>query len=245
MTERNTLAPIVIEGAMDCEMSHIIGALSDAHTYSFCGYPVTEGKLGDMTVVAALNQVGMVNAACLTSLLIQRYSPLCVVSQGTAGSYSAELKTGDVILGKEIRNINCINMRPDDCRRLEELSGGEWLEMQAFSSDSRLADIAEKVPYAYGNIIKGSIASCDFWSYDAERIHEIRARFGSDCEEMETFAAAQVCRRMDVPFLSIRVISNNELSGEGFSAEAALRCQEYTLDVVRAIAAEHEKTEGK
>lgn len=46
---------------------------------------------------------------------------------------------------------------------------------------------------------------------------------GSDCEEMEGFAAGQVCKAFGVPFIDIRVLSNSELHpGEEFDKSYGL-----------------------
>ena len=235
-------APIVIIGAMDSEMALIRSRMSIEKSYELCGFPVSEGTLNGVPVVAALNQVGMVNTAVLTTLLAEHCKPCCVLMQGTAGSYCEEHRTGDIILGNVIRNTNCALMRPEDCRRLEQITDGKWTETYCCHSDPELLAIAETVPYERGRIMKGSIASCDFWSFDPDSIREIRERFGSDCEEMESYAAAQACSRLGIPFLGVRVISNNELTGEGFMIDAAAWCQSFVIGIVGAIA---EKEKGK
>ena len=244
MDEMQKNAPIVIIGAMESEMSLIKARMDKAESYELCGFPVIAGTLNGIPAVAALNQVGMVNSAVLTTLLVERCKPACIISQGTAGSYSEELRTGDIVLGKLIRNTNCAHMRPADCRRLEEITEGVWDEMQFCSSDPELLALAASVSYEHGRIMEGSIASCDFWSFDPESIHAIRERFGSDCEEMETYAAAQACSRLQIPFLSVRAISNNELTGESFLADAGEWCQKFVLDIVGAMA-EKRKKQGR
>ena len=230
-------APIVIEGAMDCEISAVMDALCDRHDRDICGYPVAVGSIDGRCVVAARTKIGMINAAILTKTLIDTFRPSCVISQGTAGSHRRSLHSGDIVLGENIRTINCAHMDSADCRQIELLSSGEWEEMLTFKSDSTLLEIAAATPYAHGKLVKGTIASGDFWSHGEEEIGRISRRYGSDCEEMETFSAAQTCARMGVPFLGLRVLSNNELTGEDFDANAALFCQNYTLDVVKAIIA--------
>ena len=49
---------------------------------------------------------------------------------------------------------------------------------------------------------------------------------------METCAVAQICHTAGIPFVGIRVISNNALTGEDFSVESATVAQNFVLLVV-------------
>ena len=53
-------------------------------------------------------------------------------------------------------------------------------------------------------------------------------------EEMETAAAAQVAAESLVPFLGIRVLSNNITNGGEYDVRSAAACQQFVLAVVRA-----------
>jgi adenosylhomocysteine nucleosidase len=50
---------------------------------------------------------------------------------------------------------------------------------------------------------------------------------------METAGAAQIAGSFQVPFLGLRVLSNNITNGDAYDARAAEACQEYTLEIVK------------
>jgi adenosylhomocysteine nucleosidase len=54
---------------------------------------------------------------------------------------------------------------------------------------------------------------------------------------METASAAQVAGFFQIPFLGIRVLSNNITNGGKYDAQTGLACQEYVYEVVKAYIA--------
>jgi adenosylhomocysteine nucleosidase len=50
---------------------------------------------------------------------------------------------------------------------------------------------------------------------------------------MEGAAAAQIAKAYDVPFLGVRVLSNNKVNGGQYNPETATACQEYVYEVVK------------
>lgn len=237
--EQNT-APIIIEGALEFEIDAVIAALEDREETEILGFPVVCGRLEGHPVIAARTKVGVVNAALLTTLLIDRYRPMCLISQGTAGSHLESLHTGEIVLGEKIVNINCCHMDERDCRAVEEMCRGEWSDHVAFASSPALLSAAGRAFCDSGRVVRGVIGSGDFWTHGADAIHAIQRRFGTFCEEMESFAVAQVCTRMGVPFLCARIISNNELCGEHFEEGLTQSCQRFILDTVRTLIREND-----
>lgn len=228
-------APIIIEAAMVSETEFIVNAMDGVRESELCGYPVFEGSIDGYPVIAARNKVGMINAAIITKALVDKYRPLCLISEGTAGGYGDAVHRGDIVLGEKVRCINHAHMRPSDCRKLEIISNNEWLSDDFSASDAALLSLAEGVKYEKGRVLRSAIGSADFWSFNAEDIENIRSRFNTVCEDMESFAVAKTCAQTATPCLCIRVISNNETAGESFDEATAIYGQEYTLDVVRAI----------
>lgn len=60
-------------------------------------------------------------------------------------------------------------------------------------------------------------------------LHE---RYGSSCEEMETSAAAQVCQNAGVPFIGIRVLSDNITVNKEYVPATGTIAQNFVLLVV-------------
>jgi adenosylhomocysteine nucleosidase len=72
-----------------------------------------------------------------------------------------------------------------------------------------------------GRVVDGVLASSDMWNEELDRIAYFRERWHTSVEEMETAPAAQVARASAVPFLGIRVVSNNVANGGIFDPKTA------------------------
>jgi adenosylhomocysteine nucleosidase len=60
-------------------------------------------------------------------------------------------------------------------------------------------------------VASGTVASADRWNQAHARIRALAGLHESVCEDMEAAAIGLVCAAHDVPFLTIKDISNNEL----------------------------------
>ena len=69
------------------------------------------------------------------------------------------------------------------------------------------ADVPHRSPVS----IVGTVASADRWNRSPARIDALARLHDSHCEDMEAGALALVCASHDVPFLTVKDISNNEL----------------------------------
>ena len=79
------------------------------------------------------------------------------------------------------------------------------------------------------NAVSGTIGTSDTWINWVDGVKFLHEKYGTSCEEMETVAAAQICHSTGIPFLGVRVISNNVITGENFSYDAADICQNFVL----------------
>jgi len=65
-------------------------------------------------------------------------------------------------------------------------------------------------PRRSARTVVGPVASADVWTQAIDRIDSIHTRFGTLCEDMEAAAIAQIAARYELPYLTIKDISNNE-----------------------------------
>ena len=86
---------------------------------------------------------------------------------------------------------------------------------------------AVKHEYERGKVVEGTIASGNFWNNEVDRIAWLHNQFGTSTEEMETAAAAQVAEAYGVPFVGIRVLSNNLTNGGHYDPTTATDCQAF------------------
>ena len=91
---------------------------------------------------------------------------------------------------------------------------------------------AVKDKYTKGKVVEGTIGSADVWNNEVDRIKWLHTKYETSVEEMEG-AAAQIAKAYDVPFLGIRVLSNNKTNGGKYNPETAAADQEYVFEVVK------------
>src|SRR3954467_5381172 len=91
--------PIVVQGAMDVEIRKLAGSLANASEESVGGWTFWRGTLDGYPVVVSKTLKGMSNAAAATALAAERYRPLAIINQGTAGGHQPDLHVLDIVRG--------------------------------------------------------------------------------------------------------------------------------------------------
>ena len=81
--------------------------------------------------------------------------------------------------------------------------------------------------------MEGVIGSSDVWNSEIDRIQRFHDTFGTTVEEMETASAAQSAGLNQIPFLGIRVVSNNITNGGAHDTKTGEACQDYVYNVVK------------
>ena len=83
------------------------------------------------------------------------------------------------------------------------------------------------------------IGSADVWNNELDRIRYFHDRYRTSVEEMETASAAQIVAEFKVPFVGIRVLSNNHPKASTIANRLA--CEDYVYQVVKAYIANLKK----
>jgi adenosylhomocysteine nucleosidase len=112
--------------------------------------------------------------------------------------------------------------------------------MRRFHGDDGLLAAARNARgrYGRGRVVEGVIGSGEIWNSEIDRIQRFHELFGTTAEEMETASAAQIAGLFEIPFLGIRVLSNNITNGGTYDARTGEACQEYVYDVVKVYIGE-------
>ena len=240
-------APIVVLAAMECEFMELCDALEGTQTKRVGSHEFVTGALDGCPVVIGRTLIGVANAASATTEAIMAFSPRCIIIQGTAGAVSSIHMPGTIVLGKRIVCLGHytparrqagegISFEGRTYYPTEVLIDGEVAERDVFASDAQLLQIAQGVPYAHGSVVCGTVGASDVWNKEIDLMHHYRELTGVDCEDMESFAVAQICAACNVPMLSVRIVSNNVFHPEmSFNPAWGTVCQQFTLDVVRAL----------
>lgn len=244
--------PLVLQGAMPIETDGLVAALTSPAEQQVQGYTFWSGTLDGYPVVVSKTQKGMTNAAAATALAIARFHPRAIINQGTAGGHDPALQVKDIVIGTATVNIGAFktgarglgegsdfaSWRPMDLIRTEGSAGQDpnaWV-MRRFPADGLLFEAAASVKDRYrpGRVVEGVIGSSDMWNSELDRIKRLHDEYGTSVEEMEAAAVAQVAGMSQVPFLGIRVLSNNITNGGAYDGRSAAACQDFVLQVARA-----------
>lgn len=165
-------------------------------THLFRGTEVISGVLCGHEVTALFCGIGKVNAAIGAEILIRDFGAQHLIMSGTAGAIAKGLHIGQ-----------CVMISDCCCHDLDAalLTGYHPSSIESFiRCDEKLLKIAAGKGILCGRTVTGDVFVAD------EGRADIIERFDPLCCDMETAAAAQLCRVLDVPFNAVRCISDTE-----------------------------------
>lgn len=155
-------------------------------------------------VRCVLSGMGKVNAALCAEGLIRDFGADAVISTGVAGSFAEGVREGDMIIAR--------------CTAYHDMWCGYGCAMgrlqgfpQRFRTDDELFDTAVRfAPQARQGLI---ITGDQFYISEDEDRRQKELYPDALAVDMESAAIAQVCRIREVPFLSVRLISDTHNDG--------------------------------
>lgn len=239
--------PILIGEALNVETELLIKSLKNPAVYRDMNYTFVAGTYKDYPVVIYRTGENQGNAAASTALAIQKFKPVAVINQGTAGGHIPTLYLNDIVIGEKSFDSTAyitkyqaagegIDITTQEMRGVESYDKevGYFKHYKEYYADSTLLQIAKKVADNHKEFktIVGTIATGNTWLNGIDHINFIHEKYGSTCEEMETNAVTQICKNADMPFIGIRVISNNITNGVKHNGTSAYTCQKFVLLVV-------------
>lgn len=250
-TKEITQRPILIEGPMPIEAETFASRLEDVKEEKSGTFTFYIGTLDNYPVIVAKTGKGMENTAAATAVAIERYNPIAIINQGTSGGHDPNLNVYDIVLGKRTTNIGAL--KTETKNENEGMDPTQWIPMDLMASegsagedpnaekaryyegdkDLLAAANAVKNMYKKGKVVEGTIGSADVWNNEVDRIKWFHTNYGTSVEEMEGAAAAQIAKAYDVPFLGIRVLSNNKTNGGQYDPNTAPACQDYVYEVIK------------
>ena len=246
MTRDDLVTPVAVICAMECELVHLRDMLPQGREEAHGGRRFTPTRLDGAPIVLVCCGIGMTSAAAVTEATIARYRPAAVLNYGCAGAHRLDLLPGDVVIGTRVVAHDSIRHEPDGRERyagMYYLRDGVQEKIAYLPAAPHLLDAAIRaasalegqhepwppaagwpsaIPHRAPRVVMGTVASADRWNRGEARIQGLAALHDSLCEDMEAAAIALTCASHDVPFLTIKDISNNELlrlTGDDFLVE--------------------------
>lgn len=238
--------PILVQGAMGCELAFLQKQLANPREIKIGPYVFFQGTFSNQPVVLSRLQIGFAHTAAATVLAIHTFDPKIIINQGTAGGYREDLHNYDIVVGERYFNGGAIFTEGQTEKNTSEKLPWKFLHLgsleraesfdqcvserpfYSYCDEKLVAKVMKKATnYTKGKIVKGTIASAEEWNSDPVYLRLICKVTGADCEEMEAAAAGKIAAAYNLPFISIKIISNNNVTGQPFDPQTAVALQEF------------------
>lgn len=222
---------ISVIGAMPSELADIRRMLGDAEIKRISGFDFYINEYKGNKIVNACCGIAKVNAALCTQVMIDNFSPDYIINAGVAGGMNSAVKVCDIVISTEVL--------PHD---LDPHFLADYPPYCAvFKADDTLMNTAEKVCGEFSvNSFRGRIVSGEQFISDSAVKAAIQKNFNPYAVDMESAAVGHACYLNDVPFVSVRCISDNAddegaMSFDEFEKIAAKRVAEIVLRMTEIL----------
>ncbi|ACZ01296.1 5'-methylthioadenosine/adenosylhomocysteine nucleosidase [Streptobacillus moniliformis] len=192
---------IGIIGAMHEEINVIKQEMENIEIEIVNGNTFYIGLLNNKKVILVGCGIGMVNAAIVTTLLINEFKVKKIYFSGVAGSTSNKLKIGDIVISTELQEYLF-----DTTEFGYEMGIIPRMETSIFKPREILEDAMNKLKGE--KIHFGKIVSGDKFVSNADEKIKIGENFKALCVDMESASVAHCSYLLGVDFLIIRSISD-------------------------------------
>lgn len=241
-------ADVLVQGAELSELAPLVNGLEGRKESKIGAWFFWEGSMGDNRVVVSLTEVGPMNVSVATTLAIERWNPRIILNQGTSGGHDPNLQVHDIVLGTRNVEIGAFKTspagrgegvslertRPTTTKlRLGKLE--DRMAFREFPGSQDLANQALQVKYDHGRVLTGVVGSAHQWNREIDRLEWLRATYQTDTEDMESAYAAAIAYAFQIPFLSVRIVSDNEFHSPDFAVETGQECATFVRDFIRQL----------
>jgi len=218
--------------ALQGEIEFMVAQMTGVRAISGLQREFYTGDIEGKEAVVVGSGVGKVRAAACTQYLIDRFNVRSLIVFGLAGALNTNLSVGDIVVSREtaMHDYHIAGEGVAEDIRLHPIAADQDLVALAMRAASMSG-----TPGHLGLVLTGDEAIAD-----AGRRFALRQRFGGDCVDMESAAAALVCCMNDVPFVVVRGISDlaDEHAHRQFEtafARVSQRSTEVVLQMVRLL----------
>lgn len=219
--------------AGDREVAPFLPIIDGCQTTEKAMLKFHEGKINGIEVVALFAGVCKVNAAIATQILIDTYGVNIIINAGAAGGMDNRLEIFDSVISTEAAYHD---VAPNILTEFHP-----WLETVYFKADQELLDLTRQAVSkidTVGKVYWGRMVTGEAFVADEGR-QEINEQFAPLTVDMETASIAHVCYVNNIPFISIRSITDTAThSGTGHFEENCKKASTIAKDITIALLAE-------
>lgn len=193
-------------GAMPNEMRELLAMPGVTHAERRAGMDFHRCELCGRDVVMVQCGIGKVSAAMAAQIMIDRFDARRIVSIGTAGAMPGELPRGGMVVSSDAVesdfDISAIGFEPG----YHHMTG-----LSAYKADGSLIEAAVSACRAAlpgTEVVVGRVITADQFTSDPVVVERVRSLFGGLCMEMEGAAIARAAHQNGVPFVLMRLVTN-------------------------------------
>ncbi len=222
---------IGIIGAMPSELADIRIMLGEGEVRRISGYDFYINEYKGNTIVNVCCGIAKVNAAVCAQVLTDNFKPSCIINAGIAGGMNSDVKVCDIVISTEVLphdlDLHFLKDYPPYCG--------------IFKADEKLIETAEKICGEFGvKSFRGRIVSGEAFISSNEVKADIQSRFSPYAVDMESAAVGHCCYLNEMPYVSVRCISDNAddegaMSFDEFEKIAAKRVAEIVLRMTEVL----------
>ena len=222
---------IGIIGAMPSELADIRNTLKDAEIKRISGFDFYINEVSGKKVINACCGIAKVNAALCAQVLIDNFRPDAVINAGIAGGMDSSIKVCDIVVSNEVLphdlDLHFLQDYPTYCG--------------IFKADKNLIDTAVNICTKQGvKSFVGRIVTGEAFITDTAVKNSIKEKFDPFAVDMESAAVGHCAYLNEVPFVSVRCISDNAddegaMSFDEFEKIAAKRVADVVLEMVEVL----------
>lgn len=175
-------ADVGIVTALPIELSPFIGMLDRRRSYTGGKFKFIGGILNDkIRVVVVQKAIGFAKARSATQALIDAHTPDWILSSGFSGALQDDLQVGDVVLANSIVDQHGHELKVD---------------LKMASDEKR-------------RMFVGRFVTADEIVLKAEDKQQLGRDLSAIAVDLESLAAAQVCKETGTKYLAVRAVSDD------------------------------------
>ena len=192
--------------AMDEEVISLKRKMHVTKQREIAGMNFFIGTVEDKEVAVVRCGIGKVDAAVCTQILIDLFNVEYVINTGVAGGLHPDLNIEDIVISSDTVEYDVDTSMTEDSKGEIPDMKKTYFEVNATLITAAKA-AAEELKGDY-KVFIGRVASDDQFICSMKVKEEIHSTCTAYCAEMEGAAIAHACFLNQVPFVSIRVISD-------------------------------------
>ena len=195
---------IAIISAMQKEITNLLNAFDSYETINYQNQEIYIGKMFGKDTLIARTGIGKINAAMMTTKVLENYDVDVVVNIGVCGGIKP-LKSGDIILGEKMYCYD-LDLTDIDDVKVGQIEGFPWFYEPTKKELERAKNSFDKINVKY-NLVP--VLTCDKFVTKYSQLGEMQnlvdMPFGID---MEAYAICQVAYLYNKNVIVIKGVSD-------------------------------------